>query len=484
MAGEGRTRTLDQLADRLPPQDLEAEQATLGAMLIDAEAASRAMGIVSADDFYREAHREIFSAIVAVEESGHPIDPVSVGAALRERDQLAAVGGGEYLTALMGEVPTTAHVVRYATIVHEKAVLRRLIRAGAEIQALGYDNPDDVQTALSAAEERIFRIAQERSTREYVELAPLVKETYAHLEAMSARRGALLGVATGLTEFDEMTSGLQPGNLIIIAGRPSMGKTSLMVNNIAMAAALRNDPPVPVGIFSLEMSGMQLAEMLLCGRSRVDGWRLRRGQLRPQDWGRMAAALGVLTDAPMVIDDTPAISITELRSKARRMKSQFDVGLICVDYLQLVSTGRSQTENRHQEIGEVARAMKAMARELDIPVVIGSQLSRNVERREDKRPILSDLAESGSIEAEADLVCLLFRESYYQRKKQAEEAKRESDLAARPHAESPEATGVDIAELIVAKHRNGPVGAVKLAFNLGSRIFDNIDNFRTAQEIT
>ena len=193
MAGEGRTRTLDQLADRLPPQDLEAEQATLGAMLIDAEAASRAMGIVSADDFYREAHREIFSAIVAVEESGHPIDPVSVGAALRERDQLAAVGGGEYLTALMGEVPTTAHVVRYATIVHEKAVLRRLIRAGAEIQALGYDNPDDVQTALSAAEERIFRIAQERSTREYVELAPLVKETYAHLEAMSARRGALLG---------------------------------------------------------------------------------------------------------------------------------------------------------------------------------------------------------------------------------------------------------------------------------------------------
>ncbi len=480
MSDDTHTRTLDRLAARLPPQALEAEQATLGAMLIDSEAVSRALGIVAEEDFYREAHREICSAIGAVEEGGDPVDVVTVGAELRRRERLSAVGGGEYLTALIGEVPTTAHVIRYATIVHEKAVLRRLIKAGSEIQALAYDNPDDVQTALASAEQRVFEIAQQRSTKDYEELGPLVEATFQHLDEVFKRPGFLTGIGTGLLEWDRMTAGLQDGNLIIIAGRPSMGKTSLMVNNIALHAVLRHEPPVPVAVFSLEMSSSQLAEMLLCGRARVNSWRLRAGKVRGDDWERIGHAVQDLVDAPMLIDDTPAISIMEIRSKARRMKSQHDIGLICVDYLQLATTGRSNPENRHQEIGEVARAMKAMARELNIPVVVGSQLSRNVERREDKRPILSDLAESGSIAAEADLVCFLFRESYYERKKGAEEVQAEADaeVSAKPEDKGSE---MDIAELIIAKHRNGPVGTVKLGFTQNCRIFDNIDPFRTAE---
>lgn len=479
MADGNQPRTLDKLADKLPPQDMEAEQATLGAMILDPEAASRALSIVSEDDFYFEAHREICSAIRAVEDRGDPVDVVTVAAELRNREKLEAVGGGEYLTALIGEVPTSAHVIRYATIVHDKAVLRRLIKAGAEIQAIAYENPDDVQTALAEAEQRIFQIAQERSTKEFEHIGPLVEATFDHLDKAFHKPGFLTGIATGLKQFDEMTGGLQNGSLVIIAGRPSMGKTSLMVNNIAMHAALREN--VPVGIFSLEMSSSQLAEMLLCGRARVNSWRLRSAKVRGDEWSRIGHAMEELVKAPIYIDDTPAISIMEMRSKARRMCSQYGVGLICVDYLQLATTGRSNIENRHQEISEVARAIKAMARELDIPVVIGSQLSRNVERREDKRPILSDLAESGSIEAEADVVCFLYRASYYERKKAAEEVEAEAKAAVQRKSEQ-SSTEIDIAELIIAKHRNGPVGTVKLAFNEKSRIFDNIEQYRSAEE--
>ncbi|NLO04258.1 MAG: replicative DNA helicase [candidate division WS1 bacterium] len=476
MIEESRRQPRGSLADRLPPQDLEAEQATLGSMLIEPGAVSRAMAIVSEEDFYREAHRRIFSAIRAVDEAGDPVDVVTVGAELRRREQLAAVGGGEYLTRLIGEVPTTAHIIRYSTIVHEKAVLRRLITAGGEIQALGYDNPEDLQSALDSAEQRIFEIAQQRSSREYEDIGPLVHATMLHLEEASKRGETVTGIPTGLDDFDRLTAGLQNGDLVILAGRPSMGKTSLMVNNVALGAATNRKRPVPVGIFSLEMSASQLAEMLLCGRARVNGWSLRAGRTRQDDWGRIGAAAGALASARIFIDDTPGISIMELRSKARRMKSNEDIGLICVDYLQLVSTGAARSENRHQEIGEVARAMKAMARELNIPVVLGSQLSRNVERREEKRPILSDLAESGSIEAEADIVCMLFRPSYYEKKKNVEET--EAEERARIEREKNQPKGPDKAELIVAKHRNGPVGTIELHFQQDYRIFDNFDRFR------
>ncbi|MEA3402633.1 MAG: replicative DNA helicase [Armatimonadota bacterium] len=481
MSDDGITRTLDRLSDRLPPQDLEAEQATLGAMLMEAGAVSRAMAIVTEEDFYREAHREIFSAIQALEERGNPVDVVTVGAELRRREKLAGVGGGEYLTALIGEVPTTAHVVRYATIVHDKAVLRRLIQAGAEIQALAYDNPEDLQNALDHAEQRIFKIAQERSSKDYTQLGPVVHETFDHLDSVYRRKGFLAGIATGLTEFDKMTSGLQEGDLVIVAGRPSMGKTSLMVNNIAMHAALDED--VPVGIFSLEMSAQQLAEMMLCARAQANSWRLRRGQATKPEWGRIGQAVGALAEAPIYIDDTPGISIMELRSKARRMKSQHDVGIICVDYLQLVTTDRRSYENRHQEIGEVARAMKALARELDVCVVLASQLSRNVERREDKHPILSDLAESGSIEAEADLVCMLYRASYYDRKKSADEVEAEAEAFVSEESDEPSDYMDGTVQIIIAKHRNGPVGTIDrtLGFKEDSRIFVNLDVFREAE---
>ncbi|MFW5866442.1 MAG: replicative DNA helicase [Armatimonadota bacterium] len=468
------------MSDRLPPQDLEAEQATLGAMLMEQGAVSRAMSIVEEQDFYREAHRRIFSAIQAVDEAGDPVDVVTVGAELRRREQLATVGGGEYLTRLIGEVPTTAHVIRYATIVHEKAVLRQLITAGAEIQAAAYDNPDDLSVALDESEQRIFEIAQQRSSREYEEIGPLVHETFRHLEEASKRGEAVTGIPTGLRDFDQMSAGLQNGDLVIIAGRPSMGKTSLMINNVAMNAALNEQHRVGVGIFSLEMSASQLAEMLLCGRARISSWRLRKGYARGEDWKRVVHAVDFIDKADIFIDDTPSISLMEMRSKARRMKLQHNIGLICVDYLQLITTGDRRSDNRHQEIGEVARAMKSMARELDIPVVLGSQLSRNVERREDKRPILSDLAESGSIEAEADIVCMLYRESYYQRKKDAEEVEQSAKAKATDSRESYR-DEIDIAEIIVAKHRNGPVGTVKVGFKQDSRIFENISSTRDAE---
>ena len=479
MADDRRGPMLDHLSDRLPPQDLEAEQATLGAMLVDAGAVSRGMAIVRAEDFYREAHRVIFSALAAVHDHNDPVDLVTVGAELRREGKLEAVGGAEYLAALIEQVPTTAHIVRYATIVADKATLRRLIRVGGEIQGLAFEDPEEVEEALDTAEQRIFEIAQGRSTSDFEHIGQLVHDTYEHLEKLSRSRGHLTGVATGLIEFDNMTSGLHKGDLIIIAGRPSMGKTSLLVNNIAMHAAVKSG--LPVGIFSLEMSAHQLAEMMLCGSARVNGWRLRRGLTSEADWLRIAEAVSDLPKANIFIDDTPAISILEMRSKARRLKSQHNVGLICVDYLQLTSGGGRYEDSRHQEISVVARSLKSMARELDLPVVVGSQLSRNVERREEKRPILSDLAESGSIEAEADLVCFLFRPSYYKRKKDAQEVETKAQEAVEaPNTEHE--SEVDIAELIIGKHRNGPVGTVKLAFHPQSRIFDTVDDFRRSEE--
>ena len=490
MSDDGRKPPPDPMSDRLPPQDLQAEQATLGAMLVDAGSVSRALAIVSPEDFYREAHSTIMTAIRDVDERNDPVDMVTVGAELRRNNQLEALGGAEYLSALIGQVPTTAHVVRYATIVAEKALLRRLIRAGGEIQGMAYEDPEEVAAALDQAEQRIFEIAQGRSTGDFEHIGPLAQQTMKYLEDVSRNKGFISGIPTGLTDFDNLTSGLHKGELVIIAGRPAMGKTSLLVNNIAMHAALHGrrtnsageeETSTPVGIFSLEMSSSQLAEMLLCGRARVNSWRLKAGKAHEDDWLRIAQAVGELAGSPIFIDDTPGISILEIRSKARRLKSQHDVGMIVVDYLQLTSGGGRYEDSRHQEISVVARSLKSMARELDIPVVVGSQLSRNVERREEKRPILSDLAESGSIEAEADLVCFLYREAYYQRKKAAEEVQAEADKAAQtPRAQQYDVP--DVAELIVSKHRNGPVGTVKLAFHENSRIFDSVSSFRQSED--
>jgi replicative DNA helicase len=468
------------MSDRLPPQDLEAEQVTLGCILLDAGAAARAMAILAVEDFYREVHQFIYEAMLAVHVRGEPVDLITVSDELRRRGQYERVGGAEYLTALIHQVPTAAHVVRYATLVQEKSILRKLARAGSRIQALAYDNPKDVGAAVDAAEQMIFEIAQHRDITDFTPFGQEIVQTFAKLDEVAKSSGFLTGVPTGLPEFDRMTAGLQRGDLVVVAGRPSMGKTSFAISNLALHAAVRHG--IGVGVFSLEMSREQLAEMALCAEARVDAWRLRRGDVHEDDWGRIGHALAYLPDAPIYMDDTPSIHILELRSKARRLKSRFDIGLIIVDYLQLVrASGRFADESRHQEISLAAAELKAIARELDVPVVALSQLSRFVERREDKRPLLSDLAESGSIEAEADLVCFLYRPSYYHRKKLLEEAAR-SNQPVPPTIQQPQ--GPDPAEIIIAKHRRGPVGTVEVDFHPAYRIFVSRERYHEVEQPT
>ncbi len=465
-------------SDRLPPQDLEAEQATLGSVLLDSAAAARVMAVLEVEDFYREAHRTIYEAMLSVHTRGEPVDLITVSEELKRRGQYEQVGGSEYLTALIHQVPTAAHVMRYATLVQEKSVLRKLIRAGAEIQGLAYDNPPDVGAAVDTSEQLIFDIAQQRDTTDFMPLGEEVVQTFAKLDDVAKRPGFITGVPSGLPEFDRMTAGLQRGDFIIIAGRPSMGKTSFAISNLALYAAVRHG--IAVGIFSLEMSREQLAEMVLCAEARVDAWRLRRGDAHEDDWSRIGHALAYLPDAPIYIDDTPSIHVLELRSKARRLKARFDVGMLVVDYLQLVRAGgRFAAESRHQEVSVIAAELKAIARELDIPIIALSQLSRFVERREDKRPLLSDLAESGSIEAEADLVCFLYRPSYYQRKRLLEEASR-SNQPVPEAAHQPQ--GPDPAEVIIAKHRRGPVGTVEVDFHPSYRTFISRERYREAEQ--
>ena len=454
----------------LPPQDLEAEQASLGAILVEPGAATIAMGVLEHGDFYREAHQTIFRAMQAVHFRSEPVDLITVSAELRRLDLLDRVGGAEYLDSLISTVPTAAHIGRYSTLVAEKSVLRKLIRAGADIQGLAYDNPADIGEVLDAAEQRIFEIAQRRTISDFAPIGPLVEETFHNFEQLNRNPGFFTGVPTGIHRLDKLTSGLQPGELIIVAGRPSMGKTSLAVANFALNAALQHNRGV--GIFSLEMSRYQLAEMLLCAHARVNSWRLRQGgTLSEEEWGKIGRALSDLPNAPIFIDDTPAIPIMELRSKARRLKAQHDVKLLIVDYLQLASAGGNfGPDNRHQEISIIARSLKSLARELELPVVALSQLSRRVEQREDKRPILSDLAESGSIEAEADLVCFLFRPSYYERKKATERA----ETAGQPQPKREDYNEPSKAEIIIAKHRSGPVGTVEVMFEPQYRTFISI----------
>jgi len=448
---------------RIPPQDLGAEQAALGAMLLEPGAATRALAILEDGDFYREAHRTIFRAVQNVDRRKEPVDLITVSAELRREGTLDEVGGTEYLTALLGEVPTAAHVARYAQIVAEKSVLRKLIATGMEIAAQAYDDPADVRATLDWAEESVFRIAERRVSRDWVHIGQPLSDTFDRLDRMAGTH--VTGVPTGLVSLDEKTGGLQKGQFIVVAGRPSMGKSSLVLSSFALAAGLAEEP-VGVGIFSLEMSRMQVAEQLLCSHARVNAFRLRYGNAAEEDWGKVAYTLSVLPNAPIFVDDTPGISVMEMRSKARRLKAEHGIGLLIIDYMQLATTGeRTAVENRHQELATIARALKGMARELELPVVACSQLSRHVERREDKRPMLSDLAESGAIEAEADLVCFLYRPKYYERRKELEEAKRRG-LPPPGADESPEQ-----AQVIIQKHRTGPVGDVDVMFHPQWRLF-------------
>lgn len=425
---------------KVPPQNLEAEQAVLGAMMLEPEVGSSVFEMLQPEDFYRDNHRLIFSAIRDLFEKGEPIDLVSVAEILRQQGRLEQVGGIAAISAIARSVPSVANVEYYSKLVTEKALLRQLIRATSSILERGYEPGEEARVLLEEAEKMILDLSRRRVKDGFSFIRDVLLETFEKIEYLYANKGNLTGVPTFFTELDRMTSGWQPSDLVIIASRPSMGKTA-MVLNMAQNAAVR--AKVPVAIFSLEMSKEQLVQRMLCGEAMVDQQRVRTGELLDTDWPKLTRAVGPLSDAPIFIDDTVGITLVELRSKARRLKVEHNLGLIVIDYLQLLSVGKGKkTENRQQEVAQISRTLKGLARELKVPVVALSQLNRGVEQRQNKRPIMSDLLESGAIEADADVISFIYRDEYYNHDTEKK----------------------GIAELIIAKHRNGPVGTVELGF--------------------
>jgi replicative DNA helicase len=435
------------LGSYVPPQDIEAEQSTLGAMLIERAAIEKAMEVLQKEDFYREAHQTLFEVISLLAERDEPVDLITVQAELKNKDKLEAIGGLSYLTVLYDRVPTAVNIEYYAKIVEEKAILRRLISAAFEIIGTARGEVDNVGEVIDAAEKAIFAVAEQRSTAAFAHLKDLLLAVYDKAEELGELKQRISGLPTGLPDFDSITSGLQNSDLIIVAARPSMGKTSLCLS-IAEHVALVEKKPV--AIFSLEMASEQLALRMLCSQALVNAHKLRTGNLTESEWTSLAAVVQDMYDAPIYIDDASETSALTMRAKCRRLMHEHGLGLIIVDYLQLMRSHR-KTENRVQEIGEIARGLKSLARELKVPVIALSQLSRAVEQRENKRPMLSDLRESGSIEAEADLVCFLYREEYYKMK----EAYAGGDVERNDQEET---------EIILGKHRNGPTGVVRVGF--------------------
>ena len=433
-------------ADRPQPQALEVERAVLGAMFIDNTAISRVIEVLGDETaFYHTANRRVYAAVLALSERGLPVDEVTVVEELKRRGQFEDVGGYAYVAGLGGEMATSANAEYHARIVLERAQRRRLIDASTQTMTECFDDAEDVKEVIDRAEQRVFRIAEGELGQGVVSLKSKLHETLDLIEKAQREAGALLGVTTGYPDLNEITAGLQPSDLIIIASRPSMGKTALTLC-MARNAAVDEEKKTPVLYFSLEMSMQQLALRMLCAEASVSSHGLRTGKLSGDDWQRLAAQAEKLSDLPIFIDDTPDISILELRAKARRVKLEHNIGLIVVDYLQLMTTSQ-RTDNREQEIAHISRSLKALAKELDLPVVACAQLSRAVESRTDKRPQLSDLRESGSIEQDADVVAFLYRPGVYG-------IVDDEDQPIEPGK----------AEIIIGKHRNGPTGSVFLTF--------------------
>jgi replicative DNA helicase len=430
------------MIDRLPPQSLEAEQSILGAILIDRDAVVEVAEFLRPADFYRQANGAIFAAVLELFERREPIDIVTVAETLERSDQLEGIGGRAYLSSLSSSTPTAVHAVQYARIVERKAVLRNLIGAAGRIAGIGYEDPAEIQEAIDRAEAELFAVSQKRIDSGFQKLDSLLHQAYDRLDYLHAHRGEISGVRTGFTDLDSLTTGLQKSDLVILAARPSVGKTSLALN-IAEHAAVKEKKSV--GVFSLEMSKEQLVLRLLSSVANIDSQRLRSGFLEEMDFARIAPAMNALSEAPLYIDDTPSISTMELRTKARRLQAEAGLDLVIVDYLQLMQAATtSRDANRVQEVSEISRGLKALARELSVPVVALSQLSRQPEMRNENEPRLSDLRESGAIEQDADLVMFLYRE----REKGADDG---------------DADG-EVIHLKLAKHRNGPTGAVELWF--------------------
>lgn len=435
---------------KVPPQNLEAESSLLGSILLDSDSLVNIADIVTADDFYDERHHHIYTAIMQLYDKRRPIDVLTVSNRLKDESVLELAGGSSYLTELVNGVPTAAHAGHYAEIVAHKATLRRLIGAAEEITRLGFDEATPMQEVLEHAEQRLFQVSQKTLKQDIISLESLLASSFDRLDELHKDKGKLRGVPTGYKDMDNTLAGLQKSDLIILAARPSMGKTSLALN---IAHNVATQQKLPVLFFSLEMSKEQLVDRLLAAEANIDAWALRTGKLRDEDFERLGHAMGSLSEAPIYIDDTPSITGLEMRTKARREQQKHPLGLIVVDYLQLMS-GHSGTDNRVQEISEISRALKALARELDVPVLALSQLSRSVEQRSPQIPQLSDLRESGSIEQDADVVLFIYREEYY----------------------NPESERQNIADVFVKKHRNGPTGQIELYFNKERVQFQSLEH--------
>ena len=441
------------MQDRVPPQNIEAEQSVIGAMLIDKNAVGLVTEKLMPEDFYRQAHQVIFSAILTLHSKNEPIDMITLINELKKMNKLDDVGGVSYVTLLANVVPTAANAKYHAQIVEEKSVLRQLVEGGTAIAAMGYDGADDVPVIIDQAEKTILRISNRKGGTDFAAISEVLTDTINHIQAVLDSKQPITGVATGFIDLDYLTAGLHPSDFIILAARPSMGKTALALNiaaNVAIRGSREGQPPKRVAFFSLEMSREQLVQRMLCSEADVDAQRLRAGgDDKDRDnadiWNNLWIAADRLSNAQIFIDDTPGLSIMEMRSKSRRLQAEGGLDLIVIDYLQLMqgSAGSRNADNRQQEVSEISRGLKALARELNVPVLALSQLSRSVEARQVKKPMLSDLRESGSLEQDADIVMFLYREDYY---KGADE------------------DPTHITELIVAKHRNGPVGRVNLFF--------------------
>jgi replicative DNA helicase len=446
--------TMMESLSRMPPHNMEAEQSVLGCMLLDRESVAAATDFLKAEDFYAESHKEIFESMMDIYDHGNPVDLVTVTEQLRQRGTLEAVGGVAYISDLSLAVPSTANIRYYVGIVEEKSILRRLISVCNDIIKQSYEGREELELIIDHAEKSIFQITQRNTSSDFEPIKTVLLEAYARIEEMSKNKGKIIGIPTGFTDFDQKTSGLQPSDFVLVAARPSMGKTSFVLN-IAQHAALHAN--VPVAIFSLEMSREQLVQRMLSSEANVELQKIRTGDLDETEWIKLVEAAGPLSQAPIYIDDTPGISAMEIRSKARRLKIEKGLGMIIIDYLQLMS-GRGRVENRQQEISEISRSLKALARELSVPVVTLSQLSRAPEARTDHRPMLSDLRESGAIEQDADVVVFIYRDEYY----------------------NPDTEKKNIAELIISKQRNGPTGTVELVWLGQFTKFANYD--KTHQE--
>ena len=427
------------LPERVPPQNIEAEQSVLGAMLIKKEAITQAQELLRPDDFYREAHRIVFETMLELAGDNEAVDLVTLTEVLCKKEMLEKVGGISFITALANYVPTAANIVYHAQIVKEKSELRHLIDAATEIASAAYEATDDVKDIMDDAEKKILAVAANQTGGAFEPIRNIVIDTVGRVETLYENQGGLTGISTGFRDLDRDTSGLQKSDLILVAARPSMGKTAFTLN-IATYAAMHGHT---VAFFSLEMSKEQLVQRMLCSEGGIDSQRLRTGQLEDADWDRLINTADRVSKASIYIDDTAGINVMDLRSKARRLKAEHGLDLIVIDYLQLMQgRARSSSDNRQQEISEISRSLKALARELDVPVVALSQLSRSVESRTVKKPMLSDLRESGSLEQDADIVMFLYREDYYD-----QETERKN-----------------ITEVIIAKHRNGPIGTIELFF--------------------